>query len=231
MPTLMTTQRFNELNSVRAAFIAETEGNYLPSNVFVPWAGSTMMQTRRGIYFVGIALAAEDAYGEQTFESRQSATERFVQSPDRGNKPFWRFVNQICIGLLAAPYDQTQDKWGWSNLLKIAGNEDSPDKWPRTLKSGQSAACQTALSEELAGLRGALVVILSSDLYGVVTPEITGLQWDKEDRPGCTYWLEPGKTGNAIVNCYHPNYLQRQKYFDDAVAETIHFSKKVLPPF
>ena len=54
MPTLMTHVTFDLLVQARQDLMRETLDDYVPANVFVPWAGSTLKASGRGIYFIGI---------------------------------------------------------------------------------------------------------------------------------------------------------------------------------
>jgi hypothetical protein len=57
--------------------------------------------------------------------------------------------------ILNGKYDQTQDSWGWSNLLKVAGSAGPPHDW-------------AALQEEIARLRDSLIVVTSEKEYGIL---------------------------------------------------------------
>ena len=105
-----------------------------PSNVFVPWAGSNL-SAQRGIYYAGIAVAAEAPREGQTFQGELTSTEDFCGHGRHGrdHTPFWRFLDRLTRLLLGGAYHETSDRWGWSNLLKIAGSEGPPSAWPAML--------------------------------------------------------------------------------------------------
>lgn len=232
MPTLMTPATFQLLRAARDRMAVAEDDPGTPSNIFVPWAGERLRSEGRGLYYVGIATAAEWAYGEQTFEARLASTEEFCTKLDRGGSPYWQFMNRLTTGLLGGPYDRSQHAWGWSNLLKIAGSDGSPAKWGNALIDGQKDACIAALREELAGLRDSLVVVTSNSGYGILH-EVVGEEsrWDTAERPGCTYLLHDPETGNAFVHCYHPRYMRPRGLDGPAAAEALDFARRVLPPF
>lgn len=195
MPTLMTPATFQLLRTARDQMNIPENAPGRPSNIFVPWAGKRVLSEGRGLYYVGIALDAECAYGEQTFDARLAGTENFCRTPDRGHSPYWRFMNRLTTELVGGPYDRTQDGWGWSNLLKIAGSTGSPSEWGRTLIDDQRDACIVALCEEFVRLRDSLVVVTSNDSHGIlhkVLPEES--QWDTAKRPGLH--LSVARSGN-----------------------------------
>ncbi len=232
MPTLMTSAAFQQLRTARDQMTIPEGAPGKPSNIFVPWAGKRLLSEGRGLYYVGIATAAECEYGEQTFEARIAATEDFCTKLDRGGSPYWQFMNRLTKELLGGPYNRTQHAWGWSNLLKIAGSTGSPSAWGPSLINGQRDACIVALREELAGLRDSLVVVTSNESYGILHEVVAEeSRWDKVERPGCTYLLHDPASGNAFVHCYHPRYMRPNGLDEPAGAETLDFARRVLPPF
>src|SRR5215472_4578998 len=103
MHALMTRTTFELLRNVRDRMKAHRDAPVKPSYIFVPWAGERLVSEGRGLYYVGIATDAEDAYGKQTFEARLSATERFCAKPSRGHSPYWQFMNRLTTSLLGGP--------------------------------------------------------------------------------------------------------------------------------
>jgi hypothetical protein len=81
----MTSATFDELSRVRTVMTDSMAERNEPSNIFVPWAGSELLDSKRGIYYIGIATDAEYADGEQTYEARLAATESFCARPGRGH--------------------------------------------------------------------------------------------------------------------------------------------------
>lgn len=232
MPTLMTRTTFELLRNVSDRMNVHQDAPVQPSNIFVPWAGDHLVSEGRGLYYVGIATDAEDNYGKQTFEARLSATEQFCAKPTRGRSPYWQFMNRLTASLLGGRYDRTQYAWGWSNLLKIAGCAGSPGKWGSPLIDSQKDACIISLREEVARLRQSLIVITSSDTYGILHEAAADeSRWDTVKRPGCTYLLYDARTGNAFVHCYHPRYMRQNGHYEQAVAETLDYARQMLPPF
>ena len=232
MPTFMTEHTFARLKESRDAMSTIPDGPSAPSNIFVPWAGERLVSEGRGVYFVGMAVAAEPADGDQDFATRLKATEAWCRDPKRPGSPYWQFINRITSALLGGAYDQTQHAWGWSNLLKIAGKEGSPSDWGRDLVPAQRDAGVDALREEISALRDSLVIITSGQEFGVIYSVLPKLKnWDTVNRPGCTYFLHDPDSGNAIVHSYHPKYMQMKRHFDSAVEETIYFAKTKLKPF
>jgi hypothetical protein len=172
MPTLMSEVTFNKLieadRDLRRVAWEET-GH--PTYVFVPWAGNRIKEQRRGIYLVGIALAAEDSSEEAgSFSSSLRATEEFIGEGRHGRShtPFWQFLDCLTIELLGGPFQETSDCWGWSNLLKIGWSNGTPASWPSKLKDIQRGACIEALQEELGSLRDSLVFVASQEQLGIL---------------------------------------------------------------
>lgn len=169
MPTLMTKPTFDMLTAVWLDLAAHTDSERIgPSNIFVPWAGEKLLTRSRGLYYVGIAINAEIADGAQSFEAGLQSTEAFCRELSLGHTPFWSFLNELTLKILGRSYNKSQDLWGWSNLLKIAGTAGSPRAWPLGLIERQLPACITALKEEIAQLRDSLIVVASSDDYGIL---------------------------------------------------------------
>jgi hypothetical protein len=234
MPTFMTHSIFRSLAIVRQKLAKETlQGAIGPSHIFVPWAGERLISTGRGIYYVGIATNAEEAgTDEPEFEATVSGTERYCRSPKHGHTPYWRFLDRLTREMLGGPFDRTQDRWGWSNLLKVAGTQGSPNSWPPTLISGQRDVCVAAFREEVVRLKQSLIVVTSEKDYGILH-EVAGDRelWDTTPRKSQIYFRHDSVSGTLFVHTHHPNYLQRKVFFDDAVADTILVARKVLAPF
>src|SRR5450759_3884612 len=142
MPTFMSRSTFDTLATVWQQLATKPVAAEIgPSNIFVPWAGEQLIAKSRGIYYCGIATDAEAADKEQSLEACLRSTEDFCRHPTRGHAPFWRFLDRLTRELLGGPYDQTQERWGRSNLLKVAGTAGEPGGWPPALIEGQRAAC------------------------------------------------------------------------------------------
>ena len=229
----MTRPTFDLLAAAWRDLAAHTAaGGIGPSNVFVPWAGKQLIVKSRGIYYVGIAPDKKPLSGKQSFKARLRSTEDFCGELSLGHAPFWAFLNQLTLKIFGRAYDETQDLWGWSNLLKIAGVRESPEKWPSSLIDRQRAACIAALKEEIVRLRDSLIVVASTYHYGILY-EVFGEErlWNKNDRPGGTYHRRDPVTGNIFVHCYHPRPALQKRFFDEAVAEIVGLVRQRLPPF
>lgn len=229
MSTFMSKETFAKLSEVQQRLAREME----PSDVFVPWAGKNLSE-ERGIYFVGIAKDAERAGPDQTFEAQlRFAGEMCGQGPnDRGYTPFWRFLDGLTRPLLGGAYHETSDRWGWSNLLKIAYNKGSPGNWPATLKEQQREACVTALTEEFAQLRQSLVFVASRDDYNILDQLLQSSDWSNEFYERAEFcWMKDKSSGNLFIHGKHPSYLQRKNIFDVAVEKTVELTRRILPPF
>jgi hypothetical protein len=233
MPTFMSRSTFDTLATVWRQLAAKPIAAGIgPSNIFVPWAGERLIAKSRGIYYVGIATDAESADGEQTLETYVRATEDFCQHPTRGHSPFWRFLDRLTRELLGGPYDQTQEQWGWSNLLKVAGTTGEPAVWPAALIEGQRAACITAFQEEIARLRDSLIVVASGNEYGILYKTVVEeSRWDKHPRESRTYWFCDRIAGNTYVHCYHPKYMSTQRFLETAVIDIVRLARETLPSF
>jgi hypothetical protein len=169
MPTFMTQSTFDMLTDAWRQLAANPVPRSIgPSYIFVPWAGEQLVAKARGIYYIGIATDAESGNGEQNFEVALRGTENFCRHPTRRHAPFWRFLDRLTREILNGKYDQTQDSWGWSNLLKVAGSAGPPHDWPPVLIESQRPACIAALQEEIARLRDSLIVVTSEKEYGIL---------------------------------------------------------------
>ena len=239
MPTFMTEATFAQLSDARQRLERDMLNRpdlrgLQPSNVFVPWAGSSL-SVQRGIYYVGIAVAAEDPREGQTFQGELTSTEDFCGHGrhKRDHTPFWRFLDRLTRPLLGGAYNETLDRWGWSNLLKIAGNERSPNLWPAMLAKYQLEGCISSLREEFAHLKQSLVFVASSEEYGILRHILPGEEhWNKEfEATSGLWWIDDPQTGNLYIHSYHPNFLQRQRHFEMAIADSVELARRILPPF
>jgi hypothetical protein len=188
----------------------------------------------RGIYYVGIAINQEDAKPVQTFDALYSETENFCGHGKHGseNSPYWRYLDALTRPLLGGAYHETVDRWGWSNLLKIAGNKGDPGEWPTVMKEQQRGACSIALKEEVDHLKDSLILITSDDEFGILHSFLPAQNyWCKEFNNDARFlWLRDPKTGNLYVHSYHPNFMRRKGFFDIAAARTIELARRELPP-
>ena len=233
MPSFMSRSTFDTLATVWHRLAEKPMAADIgPSNIFVPWAGERLLAQSRGIYYVGIATDAEAADDEQSVQACIRATEEFCRHPTRGHSPFWRFLDRLTREILGGPYDQTQARWGWSNLLKVAGTAGEPGDWPAALIEGQRTACITALQEEIARLRDSLIVVASGNEFGILYQTVAEeSRWDKQARESNIYWFRDGIAGNTYVHCYHPQYMSKQNFFEAAVTDIVRLAQETLPSF
>jgi hypothetical protein len=234
VPTLMSQTVFSKLIEVSRDLhrITWTEPGH-PTYVFVPWAGGQMKEQRRGIYFLGIAFAAEDSAEEaQTFDLSLRDTEDFIDEGRHGRShtPFWQFLDCLSIELLGGPFHETTGLWGWTNLLKIGWSSGSPANWPRKLKAAQRAACTEALREELGSLCDSLVFVASKEELGILYPLVGGEHaWHKDREDAGIWWQTDPQTGNLYVHGYHPNAALR--FWSQMVSGTVDLARAQLPRF
>jgi hypothetical protein len=232
MPTFMTPDTFNSLKTVQEQ-LAAALGTIGPSYIFLPWAGEQLIAKGRGLYYVGIATAADAAgTNEQEFGAALRGTENFCRRPTYGQTPFWLFLDALTRELLSGAYDRTQDRWGWSNLLKIAGTIGTPHSWPPALIDGQREVCVAAFREEIAKLRNSLIVVTSARDYGIIY-EVAGPNhlWDTKPRESQLFFRQDVASGNMFVHTYHANYMRQRGIFDKAVADTVRLAREMLPEF
>jgi hypothetical protein len=239
VPTFMSETTFAQLSDAQQRLARDMPNRpdlhgRLPSSVFVPWAGSSLT-AQRGIYFVGIAVDAEAPEEDQTFQGRLTSTEDFCGHGRHGREhaPFWRFLDRLTRPLLGGAYHETLDRWGWSNLLKIAGSAGSPSHWPAMLAEYQLEACVSSLREEFAHIQQSLVFIASCEEYGILRRILPSEEhWNKEfEATSGLWWIDDPPSRNLYVHSYHPKFLQLQRRFEMAVADSVELARRVLPPF
>jgi hypothetical protein len=161
MPTLMSEETFSELARIHKClreegFGAATAGEL--AGVFVPWAGAELKQ-KGGIYYIGMATDRDtDGSTKQSFKTRLAITTDFCTKGRhfRASSPFWQFLDGLSWALFGAPFHETTNKWGWSNLLKIGWSSGNPHQWRAPVRPSlideQRVTCSKALSEEFTGL-------------------------------------------------------------------------------
>jgi hypothetical protein len=233
MPTLMSASTFKQLNAVRERLLGKCALESIkPANIFVPWAGSALKTKSRGVYYVGIAVDKEAPEFDQTFGTRLQSTEEFCAGPSRSHAPFWRFLDRITTDLLGGPYNETQRNWGWSNLFKIGSTTQAlPCHWPTPLYHDQRLECVSALKDEIGKLHQSLVVICSSDGYGILSDAVAPESaWNRDKRASGTYTLFDPSRENLFVHCNHPNYMVRSKgMFAAAESDIVTWARQRLP--
>lgn len=233
LPTFMTPQTFGSLKTAWDKLAANKLGGPIgPSYIFVPWAGEQLAATGRGIYYAGIATnAAAAGDREPNFEDSLRGTEDYCRHPP-GHSSFWQFLNALTRELFGGPYNTTQARWGWSNLLKIAGTKGEPGTWPRNLIAGQLEACVAALREEIAKLRQSLIVVVSNDDYGILHHVVGPKElWDTQPRSSRLHFRHDSVSENTFVHCDHPKYMRLSGSFDAAITDTVRLAQETLPAF
>jgi hypothetical protein len=245
MPTLMTPRTFSELSKIWSALdagpLAAGQDGRL-AGIFVPWAGSRLIG-EGGIYYVGMATDGDYwADDEQTFDQRLQCTESLCNNRhDRAGSPFWQFLDGLTWALLGAPFNETSDRWGWSNLLKIGWSVGNPNGWQVKLIEEQREVCAISLREEFEKLHESLIIIGSRNAFGVLdSPHIFPKlmpQWrdnwnkDHHEQTGVWSFTDP-KSSNLYVHCEHPGYAIRaaSSFWGSALGRIIHLAR-VLPGF
>lgn len=232
MPSLMTETTFANLSAARARIVEECEASdERPAEVFVPWAGNSVIRTGTGLYFVGMALDRGGIGGNESFADALRTTESLVSELTSKNTPFWHFVNQICHGVLGSSARECLDRFGWSNLFKIAdARKANPKDWRPSTRLHQLQACRAALKEELGNLSGSLVIIMSANEYEFLYKDVADKnQWDTENRQGKTFFFWDECKKNLFVHSNHPHHMQRKRYMADAAQDTVCRAKALLP--
>jgi hypothetical protein len=243
MPTLMTKETFGELVRIRSALeigsLAPGAGGRL-AGVFVPWAGSRLKE-EGGVYYVGMATAGFYIGDDDppSFDAQLRLAQSCTNNRSLADSPFWQFLDGLTWALLGGPFNETSDRWGWSNLLKIGWSKANPNA---QLRNAQREACITSLREEFEKLHDSLIVIVSNDRFKVldsndVFPKLVP-QWksdydgnwnkDYNDETGL-YWFEDKRSRNLYVHGYHPRAAAR--FFGSALGRTIHLARAYSQPF
>jgi hypothetical protein len=120
-----------------------------------------------GICYVGMATDGDYwADDPQLFDQRVQIAESLCNNRhDRARSPFWQFLDGLTWALLGAPFNETSDRWSWSNLLKIGWSVGNPNQWrppvEPLLKEKQRDVCIAALREEFVKLHEILIIIAS----------------------------------------------------------------------
>lgn len=203
----MSRNTFDRLKALRSELassrnvLEQTDGQL--AGIFIPWVGSEL-ETRGGIYYVGIATNGEFGGDQpQEFDTQWAETESLChgESHQRSGTPFWRFLNGLSLALLGGRFESTRQRWAWSNLLKIGWSVEPLPKW---LPKVQSDICSEALREETSGLRNTLIFIATAEDHNLLARWIGDVEWSKERSSEGIYWMFDKRTGNLWVHGYHP---------------------------
>jgi hypothetical protein len=214
MPTLMSQASFDNFRTI----LDHLRLRHDVANVFVPWTGNSLKEAG-GIYYIGIATDGECYPPHVTVHDLLCCAE-FLETSlctgrphERDHSPFWRYLDGLTTALMGAHYYDCPDRWGWSNLLKIASNEHhEPSKWHPDVIGEQRAACGQALAEEFQALANSVVIVVSANDFDVLPTAISGhANWDKTYEDEGIWWWFDRSTSNLYVHGNHPNYVQQQK--------------------
>ena len=180
-----------------------------------------------------------------TFDAQLRLAELLcVRNRNLSGSPFWQFLDGLTWALLGAPFDETSDRWGWSNLLKIGwSSEYNPIRWPQPLIGDQQDICATSLYEEFMELHNSLIIILSRNEFYVLDNskcfQKLISQWEPAylDNFGGHYneqtsvWsFADSNSGNLYVHCDHPNYAKNARFWGSALGRIIHLAR-AMPNF
>lgn len=222
MPTLLGDAEFNQLKVTHQKVKHAIQGIGI-SNIFVPWAGENLMKSG-GIYYVGIATDGD--WGSETPTNKEAllslAKRELVDvRHNRSGAPFWSFLNAITNNLWNKNYNESAERWGWSNLIKIAAAEGSPGTWPPTLFDLQRSASAAAMRAELSALHNSLVIIASSELRDVIDLGAYGVADNSHKKTAGISVYSDRSRGVILIHGYHPNYARWRGFeadYLDAVA-------------
>jgi hypothetical protein len=229
MGTLLNEVNYNQLRLARKSLIHKF-GEAKIAGIHLPWAGGQLLEPSDGklsIYLIGSAPARNYASGiHQSFNASLDHLEKgFREEPEfRKHTPFWRFLSGLTKHFFGKSHYDCFERWGWSNLFKIAYNEGCESKWPDLLFQMQKAACARALATEFKKLQGALIFVGSNSDHGLLQETLPRARFDKTyECDGVHYWSDE-QSGNLYVWGYHPNAAQRGKFFDSMLKRTIYLA-------
>jgi hypothetical protein len=231
MGTLLNRTNYNQLRQARDS-LSQQFGADKIAGIHLPWAGDQLLTPTDGqrvIYMVGFATDKNYACDvPQNFEaSLANLEEEFREHPkERANTPFWRFLSGLTKHFFEKPHYECILRWGWSNLFKIAYNEDRDVNWPEDLFQRQRAACVSALNSEFRRLRNTLIFIGAGKDRGLVREALSRASFDTiYENDGVHYWSDQDN-GNVYVWGYHPSHAQQKPLFDQMLQRTIWLAER-----
>jgi hypothetical protein len=184
---------------------------------FVPWIGKDILDSKPGIYIIGIATFGP--YWEHrkrwTLEDARETSRDIVRDESMRVRPFWRFVNRLTDAAYGKPFLECTEKFAWSNQYKIGlfSRVDKDDINPEKCKGLgkiQFDLCERILQRELQLARRCVVIFLGdgSLIYPTVGKEDA---WDRQRHKELGIWVlkNPGARGPVLYD-YHPNHLFRR---------------------
>jgi hypothetical protein len=198
-------------------------------------------------------MATEGGYladEPQNFDARSQVARSLCANGrhERAHRPFWQFLDGLTWALLGGPFDETSDRWGWSNLLKIGWSGGNPEEWPSPIKpkliDDQRSACVASLRDEFEELHDSLVVIVSSNTFGVLDnadlfPQLVpGWQdkyddnWNKDYESSTGVWsFKDTHSRNLYIHAEHPRRAVSaiKPYWGSALGRIIHLARTMMP--
>jgi hypothetical protein len=225
--TLLTESLFNELSNARDTLIQQF-GLDNVSGIHLPWAGNRLLNPTkgtRGLYYLGIATHNNYATNvAQNYKAALEYSKREWRVDPTGSQgtPFWQFLNGLTMSMYGQRYFDCIERWGWSNLFKIAHNTiKTPSKWPDGFFKTQRDASAAALRDELDQLKNAVIFIGSNETREMVCPVLPKAKWDTTyNDVGISFWRD-NITGNIYIWGYHPGNARLKKYFDRMLERTL----------
>ena len=166
-----------------------------------------------------------------TFDAQlQLAESLCVNNRNLEHSPFWQFLDGLSWALLGAPFNETSDSWGWSNLFKIGWSSiNNPSNWRQPLIGDQRDVCIAALNEEFVQLHDSLIIIASGERFGLI--EKYEDKWNKDYEETGVWSFTDANSHNLYVTCYHPRYLvSGGRVWGSALGYTIHLAR-TMPRF
>lgn len=228
MNTLMSEETFGDLRKARDSLVAAGEDM---AGIFIPWAGPELLRSG-GIYYVG--QGTRGWYGSdqsQTMEVCYKMLSDIERGELKEHTLFWKFLNRLSIALLGRPSQETAQRWGWSNMLKIGCRTNNAQGWPARAKDWQRDICIRALKEEFARLRHALIFIASNETFGVLEHCVPN--WEARDKSQEEHGVHSqwdGAASNLYVNGYHPRAASQQCFLDAQLRVTLNLAKRFAVP-
>ena len=82
-------------------------------------------------------------------------------------------------------------------------------------------------------MRQSLIFIASHEGHRIVPESIVDKKlWDTEfEATAGFWWYKDPQTENLFVHGYHPKYMRLQRFFDEAIDQTVKLTKRKLPAF
>jgi uracil-DNA glycosylase len=212
-------QMFNEVVQTRRAM---EEKNPDPDRIgiagpFLPWIGEEILDSKPGIYIIGIATFGPYGAGRKawTLEEIRQESGEVLQDESIRRRPFWRFVNRLAEAVYRKSFFECAEKLAWSNQYKIglfskAGKSDVNPEKCKELREMQFELCKKILQCELQFAEKCAIVFLGDG--SLIYPTVGGKDaWDTERHRELGIWvLKNADNRLPVFYDYHPNYLFRR---------------------